>query len=456
MASRSRWLVGSSRMRASHSRASSAASATRFFCPPDSSIGRRVEHAAHAEARQHRFALPLLTIQAVAHRGAHGARRQHRELGQRADPSVAAAAHDARFGLAVAAHHREQRALAAAVETDDADAVAVAEREREIGEQGAIRAAMPAGLAHRSESRLRLRRARSRARSARDLADHFVGVLTEIRADVADSTGRTREPRHDAGHRNLESRRATCVAAPSPARGSADRSPCRARCRRGPPALRARRAAASSGSESNCRVHSEMRSSSSAAFEPRAAWVANRASTREVGARHRVAEATEHRVGVARDEHVAAVGGRIRARRARHRAANRRCDRGSRGRSRSPPSSTPSPPRRLRRSRRRPLGPCRSARARAARRAFRSRRRARRASRRDSRRSGPAAGRGRRSCGGCRRPPRRSIRSRPLAPAVRSDRTPTRARRSHPGSCGPRSRSRGRTRPGGPDGSSRR
>ena len=36
MASRSRWLVGSSRMSASHSRASSAASATRFFCPPDS------------------------------------------------------------------------------------------------------------------------------------------------------------------------------------------------------------------------------------------------------------------------------------------------------------------------------------------------------------------------------------------------------------------------------------
>ncbi len=157
MASRSRWLVGSSRMSASHSRASSAASATRFFCPPDSwSVGTS-SSAAHAQARQHRFALPLVTIEAVAHRGAHGARRQHRELGQRADPSVAAAAHDARLGFAVAAHHREQRALAAAVETDDADAVAVVEGEREIGEQRADSGGAPPGLAHRSGSRLRLR-----------------------------------------------------------------------------------------------------------------------------------------------------------------------------------------------------------------------------------------------------------------------------------------------------------
>ena len=37
MASKSRWLVGSSRMRASHSPIKSAAKATRFFCPPDNS-----------------------------------------------------------------------------------------------------------------------------------------------------------------------------------------------------------------------------------------------------------------------------------------------------------------------------------------------------------------------------------------------------------------------------------
>ena len=117
-----------------------------LLLPARQLVGRRVEHVAHAEARQHRFALPLLTIEAVAHRGAHGAGRQHRELGQRADPGVAAAAHDARLGLAVAAHHREQRALAAAVETDDADAVAVAEGEREIGEQRPIRAGRPQAL----------------------------------------------------------------------------------------------------------------------------------------------------------------------------------------------------------------------------------------------------------------------------------------------------------------------
>ncbi len=89
---------------------------------------------------------------------AHGARRQHRELGQRADPGVAAAPHDAGLGFAVAAHHREQRALTAAVETDDADAVAVAEGQREIGEQRPVRAGCPQALAHRSGSRLRLRR----------------------------------------------------------------------------------------------------------------------------------------------------------------------------------------------------------------------------------------------------------------------------------------------------------
>jgi hypothetical protein len=61
-------------------------------------------------------------------------------LRQRADPNIAARAHDARLGFAVAAHHREQRALAAAVESDDPDAVAAAEREREIGEQRTIRA----------------------------------------------------------------------------------------------------------------------------------------------------------------------------------------------------------------------------------------------------------------------------------------------------------------------------
>ena len=37
MASKSRWLVGSSRMRQSHSPARSCASATRFCCPPDNS-----------------------------------------------------------------------------------------------------------------------------------------------------------------------------------------------------------------------------------------------------------------------------------------------------------------------------------------------------------------------------------------------------------------------------------
>ncbi len=117
-----------------------------LLLPARQLVGRRVERTAHTQARKHRFALPLLTVKAVAHRGAHGARRQHRELRQRADPSVAAAAHDARLGLAVAAHHREQRALAAAVETDDADTVAVAEGEREIGEQGAIRAGRPEAL----------------------------------------------------------------------------------------------------------------------------------------------------------------------------------------------------------------------------------------------------------------------------------------------------------------------
>ena len=44
-----------------------------------------------------------------------------------------------------------------------------------------------------------------RARSQFDLSGHFVGVLAEIGADVADSTRRSREPRHDAGHRDLDS-----------------------------------------------------------------------------------------------------------------------------------------------------------------------------------------------------------------------------------------------------------
>ena len=44
-------------------------------------VGRRVEHTAHAEAREHRFALPLVPTEPVAHRGTHGAGRQDRELG---------------------------------------------------------------------------------------------------------------------------------------------------------------------------------------------------------------------------------------------------------------------------------------------------------------------------------------------------------------------------------------
>ena len=50
------------------------------------------------------------------------------------------------FGLTLAAEHAEQRALAAAVEPDDADTVAVVEGERQIGEQRAIRAACPQTL----------------------------------------------------------------------------------------------------------------------------------------------------------------------------------------------------------------------------------------------------------------------------------------------------------------------
>ena len=86
---------------------------------------------------EHRLALPLLRSRPSHTARAHGARGQHRKLRQRADPRVAAAAHDAGFGLALAAHHREQRALAAAVEPDDADAVAVAQGQREIGRTAA-------------------------------------------------------------------------------------------------------------------------------------------------------------------------------------------------------------------------------------------------------------------------------------------------------------------------------
>ena len=117
-----------------------------LLLPARQLVGRRVEHAAHAQARQHGLALPLLRTEAGADRGTHGARRQHRTLGQGADARVAAPTHDAHFGLAVAAHHGEQRALAAAIETDDADPVAVAEREREIGEQGPVRAGCPQPL----------------------------------------------------------------------------------------------------------------------------------------------------------------------------------------------------------------------------------------------------------------------------------------------------------------------
>ena len=58
-----------------------------LLLPARELVGRRVEQAAHAEARKHRLALPLLTIEAVAHRGAHGAGRQHGELGAARRPA---------------------------------------------------------------------------------------------------------------------------------------------------------------------------------------------------------------------------------------------------------------------------------------------------------------------------------------------------------------------------------
>ncbi len=111
-----------------------------FALPARELIRRGFEHVAHAQAGEHRLALPLLTIETGAYCGANRAVGQYRKLGQRADPGVAATAHDAGVGLAVAAHHREQRALPAPVQPDDTDPVAVAERQRKIGEQGPIRA----------------------------------------------------------------------------------------------------------------------------------------------------------------------------------------------------------------------------------------------------------------------------------------------------------------------------
>ena len=83
---------------ASHSRASSAASATRFFCPPDSWSVDASSTSPMPRRDEHRFALPLLRPKAVADGGTHRARGQYRQLRERADASVAAAAHDPRLG----------------------------------------------------------------------------------------------------------------------------------------------------------------------------------------------------------------------------------------------------------------------------------------------------------------------------------------------------------------------
>ena len=110
-----------------------------LLLPARQLVGRRVEQRRHAQPTS--IASPCHaspTASRTVPAGSTGS------CGEHADPHAAATAHDAGLGFAVAAHDPQQRALAAAVETDDADAVAVAEREREIGEQRPVRAACAA------------------------------------------------------------------------------------------------------------------------------------------------------------------------------------------------------------------------------------------------------------------------------------------------------------------------
>ena len=143
MASRSRWLVGSSRISASDSSTRSRASATRLACPPDSSSVR----ASSMSPIPSRWSIaspchPAPTASRTVPAGSCGVwsstptrtPRPHRTV----PPSLPRSRSLRREG---ARQHPQQRALAAAVDADDTDPVAVGDRDRDVGEQRPVGAA---------------------------------------------------------------------------------------------------------------------------------------------------------------------------------------------------------------------------------------------------------------------------------------------------------------------------